>query len=63
MPEHTVAVALPAVQLPNEERTVEKTILDWLQSDALGWRYENAKAVACEYRARRADGSGILNEN
>src|SRR5712692_9609886 len=47
----------PNVELPNEERTVENPILDWLQSAELGWRYEDAKAVAREYRARRADGS------
>jgi len=45
------------VELPNEARTVESPILDWLQSLELGWRYEDAKAVAREYRARRADGS------
>src|SRR5437870_1595757 len=45
------------VQLPNEARTVEDPILDWLQSPELGWRYEDAKAVAREYRARRPDGS------
>jgi len=45
-----------AVVLPNEERTVENPLLDWLQSAELGWRYEDAKAVAREYRARRADG-------
>src|SRR5439155_8723258 len=32
-------------------------ILDWLQSPELGWRYEDAKAVAREYRVRRPDGS------
>jgi len=46
-----------AIQLPNEARTVEDPILDWLQSEELGWRFEDARAVAREYRARRADGS------
>jgi len=46
-----------AVVLPNEARTVENPILDWLQSPELGWRYEDAKAVAREYRARRTDGA------
>lgn len=48
---------MAAIVLPNEERTVENPILDWLQSAELGWRYEDAKAVAREYRARRPDGS------
>ena len=48
---------MPAVVLPNEARTVENAMLEWLQSPELGWRYEDAKAVAREYRARRADGS------
>lgn len=48
---------MAAVVLPNEERTVENPLLDWLQSPELGWRYEDAKAVAREYRARRADGA------
>jgi type I restriction enzyme R subunit len=47
----------PPVELPNEARTVENPILDWLESAELGWRYEDAKAVAREYRARRNDGS------
>lgn len=46
-----------AVQLPNEARTVEDPIINWLQSPELGWRYEDAKAVVREYRARRPDGS------
>jgi len=45
------------VELPNEARTVENPLLDWLQSEELGWRYEDAKTVAREYRARRADGT------
>lgn len=45
----------PNIELPNEARTVENPILDWLQSPELGWRYEDAKAVAHEYRVRRAD--------
>ena len=36
---------------------VENPILQWLESPELGWRYEDAKAVTREYRARRADGS------
>jgi len=48
---------MDAVTLPNEARTVENPILDWLQSAELGWRYEDAKAVASEYRERRTDGS------
>lgn len=48
---------MAAVVLPNEARTVENSILEWLQSPELGWRYEDAKAVAREYRVRRADGS------
>ncbi len=48
---------MPTVELPNEARTVENPILDWLQSPELGWRYEDARAVAAEYRARRPDGS------
>src|SRR5664280_2604807 len=48
--------ATPAwVELPNEARTVENPILDWLESEELGWRYEDAKTVAREYRLRRAD--------
>src|SRR5258708_180928 len=45
----------PRVELPNEARTVENPVVDWLQSEELGWRYENAKAVAREYRLRRTD--------
>src|SRR6266550_1631694 len=45
------------VILPNEARTVEGPLLDWLQSEDLGWRYEDATAVAREYRARRSDGT------
>ncbi|MGH9697840.1 MAG: type I restriction endonuclease subunit R [Candidatus Acidiferrales bacterium] len=45
----------PPVELPNEARTVETPVLDWLQSQELGWRYEDARAVAREYRIRRAD--------
>lgn len=45
------------VVLPNEARTVESPILEWLQTPELGWRYEESRAVAREYRARRADGS------
>ncbi len=45
------------VELPNETRTVENPILDWLQSEELGWRYEDAKTVAREYRARKNDGT------
>ncbi len=45
------------IVLPNEERTVEYPMLGWLQSPELGWRYEDAKAVAREYRERRADNS------
>jgi len=45
------------VELPNEARTVESPILEWLQSEELGWRYEDAKTVAREYRARRNDGT------
>src|SRR5438552_13975217 len=41
----------------NEATTVEAPIIDWLQSEDLGWRYEDCKAVAREYRVRRADGS------
>lgn len=48
---------MSAVVLPNEARTVENPMLDWLQSPELGWRYEDSKAVAREYRARRADSS------
>jgi type I restriction enzyme R subunit len=48
---------MTTVELPNEARTVEYPILDWLQSPELGWRYEDARAVLREYRARRADGS------
>ena len=43
------------IELPNEARTVENPILDWLQSEELGWRYEDAKTVAREYRLRQAD--------
>jgi type I restriction enzyme R subunit len=43
------------IQLPNEARTVENPILEWLQSEDLGWRYEDAKTVAREYRLRRND--------
>lgn len=43
------------VELPNEARTVENPVLDWLQSEELGWRYEDARTVAREYRIRRAD--------
>jgi type I restriction enzyme R subunit len=57
MPETVAIATTEVVVLPNEERTVENPILDWLQSDALGWRYEDAKAVAREYRARREDGT------
>lgn len=46
---------MPEIVLPNEGRTVENPMLDWLQSPELGWRYEDAKAVAREYRERRAD--------
>src|SRR5438552_11659353 len=45
------------VELPNEARTVENAVLEWLQSQELGWRYEDARAVAREYRARRTDGT------
>ena len=48
---------MTTVELPNETRTVEYPILDWLQSPELGWRYEDARAVLREYRARRSDGS------
>ena len=48
---------MTAVVLPNEARTVENPLLDWLQSAELGWRYENHKVVAREYRARRTDGA------
>jgi type I restriction enzyme, R subunit len=48
--------ALP-IELPNEARTVENPFLGWLESPELGWRYEGAKDVAREYRARRGDGS------
>lgn len=48
---------MSTVVLPNEARTVESPILEWLQSPELGWRYEEARAVAREYRARRGDGS------
>jgi type I restriction enzyme, R subunit len=47
--------SVPAVELPNEARTVENPILDWLQSEELGWLYEDAKTVAREYRLRRPD--------
>ena len=46
-----------AVELPNEARTVENAVLDWLQSPELGWRYEDARTVAREYRARQSDGT------
>jgi type I restriction enzyme R subunit len=45
------------VELPNEARTVENPILDWLQSEELGWRYEDTKTVAREYRSRHKDGT------
>jgi type I restriction enzyme, R subunit len=45
------------VELPNEARTVENPILEWLQSEELGWRYEDAKTVAREYRSRQKDGT------
>jgi type I restriction enzyme R subunit len=48
---------MSGVVLPNEARAVENPLLDWLQSPELGWRYEDAKAVSTEYRARRTDGS------
>jgi type I restriction enzyme R subunit len=48
---------MSTVVLPNEARTVENPILEWLQTPELGWRYEDARAVAREYRARRSDGS------
>lgn len=47
---------MSTVVLPNEARTVESPMLEWLQSEELGWRYEEAVDVAREYRARRADG-------
>src|SRR5579863_1028212 len=47
----------PQVELPNEGNTVENPILDWLQSPDLGWRYEDGRAVAREYRVRRNDGT------
>ena len=47
----------PDVQLPNEFPSVETPVLDWLQAEVLGWRYEDATAVAREYRARRNDGT------
>jgi hypothetical protein len=50
-------MSLNVVVLPTEARTVENPLLDWLQSAELGWRYEDCKAVAREYRARRVDGS------
>lgn len=40
-----------------EATTVENPILDWLQSPELGWRFEDAKAVASEYRVRTTDGA------
>src|SRR5688572_6512018 len=48
---------MTSIILPNEARTVENPILEWLQTEELGWRYEDAKAVVREYRVRRADGS------
>ena len=45
------------VELPNEARTVENAVLNWLQSPELGWRYEDARTVAREYRARQNDGT------
>jgi type I restriction enzyme, R subunit len=48
---------MTTVILPNEARTVENAILEWTQTPELGWRYEDSRAVAREYRARRADGS------
>src|SRR5688572_22855124 len=48
---------MTSIILPNEARTVENPILEWLQTEELGWRYEDAKAVVREYRERRADGS------
>lgn len=48
---------MTAVALPNEARTVEYPLLEWLQSPELGWRYEDSRAVAREYRARRSDGT------
>ena len=33
------------IELPNEARTVENPLLEWLQSEELGWRYEDAKTV------------------
>lgn len=50
-------MSLNVVVLPTEARTVENPLLDWLQSSELGWRYEDCRAVAKEYRARRIDGS------
>src|SRR5262245_37182977 len=50
-------MSLNVVVLPTEARTVENPLLDWLQSPELGWRYEDCKAVAREYRGRRPDGS------
>src|ERR1700745_2326663 len=47
--------AVVSVQLPNEARTVENPILEWLPSEELGWRYEDATTVAREYRLRRTD--------
>jgi type I restriction enzyme R subunit len=41
----------------SEAITVESPILDWLESPELGWRYEDSKAVAREYRIRRDDGA------
>ena len=52
----TSATPVPGtIELPNEARTVENPVLAWLQSEELGWRYEDAKTVAREYRIRRPD--------
>jgi type I restriction enzyme R subunit len=48
---------MTAPTLPNEARTVETPIIEWLQSQELGWRFEDAQAVAREYRVRRTDGT------
>ncbi|WP_417733005.1 type I restriction endonuclease subunit R [Rosistilla oblonga] len=34
----------------NEENTVENPILDWLQSEELGWTFEDQKTVTAKYR-------------
>jgi type I restriction enzyme R subunit len=44
------------ITLPNEARTVENPILEWLQSPELSWRYEDRRSVEREYRARTPDG-------